>query len=127
MIFVFFCHAVRSSGTDILLLKFIVHNYLLPSGRLLLILKLLGIIFQVPKIHWDLTTRRLLAMEFCEGGRIDDLEFIEKCGIPKAEVGTFSLFGCLTRLHLLCEERFCKQLEAENTSDVKELEGNATP
>jgi len=41
---------------------------------------------KVPEIHWDLTTKRLLAMEFCEGGRIDDLEYIEKSGICKSEL-----------------------------------------
>ena len=29
-------------------------------------------------------------MEFCEGGRIDDLEYIEKSGIPKVEVSNLS-------------------------------------
>ncbi|XP_065067851.1 aarF domain-containing protein kinase 1-like isoform X2 [Rhopilema esculentum] len=43
---------------------------------------------KVPKIHWDLTTRRLLAMDFCEGGRIDDLEFIEKSGLSKIEISS---------------------------------------
>ncbi|KAL5008762.1 hypothetical protein ScPMuIL_014343 [Solemya velum] len=27
---------------------------------------------KVPKIHWDLTTERVLTMEFCEGGKVDD-------------------------------------------------------
>ena len=61
----------------------------------------MGLIFQVPKIHWDLTTKRLLAMEFCEGGRIDDLEFIEKCGIRKAEVRNLSHFYRPIRLSLI--------------------------
>lgn len=32
-------------------------------------------------------------MEFCEGGRIDDLEFIESSGISKSEVSNFEHEG----------------------------------
>eukprot|EP00794_Sanderia_malayensis_P020362 gene20362-22371_t len=43
---------------------------------------------KVPKIHWDLTTNRLLAMEFCEGGRVDDPNYIEQIGISKADLSS---------------------------------------
>ncbi|XP_059482617.1 aarF domain-containing kinase 1 [Neocloeon triangulifer] len=37
----------------------------------------------VPKIYWNLTTPRVLTMEFVEGGQINDVEYIEKSKINK--------------------------------------------
>ena len=47
--------------------------------------------FQAPKVHWDLTTPRVLTMEFCEGGKIDNLQYIRERNIPVDEVSVNDL------------------------------------
>lgn len=41
---------------------------------------------QAPKVHWDLTTPRLLTMEFCEGAKVDDKAYLKKHKIRGDEV-----------------------------------------
>lgn len=41
---------------------------------------------KVPRIHWDLSSERVLTMEFCEGGKVDDKAYMEKHGINVNEV-----------------------------------------
>ncbi|XP_075554451.1 aarF domain containing kinase 1 isoform X2 [Dermacentor variabilis] len=41
---------------------------------------------EVPEIHWDLTTRRVMTMQFCEGGQVNDKAYMEKNGISPMEV-----------------------------------------
>ncbi|XP_061113767.1 aarF domain-containing protein kinase 1 isoform X1 [Conger conger] len=41
---------------------------------------------KVPKIHWDLSTKRILTMEFAEGGQVNDREYMNKHGIDVNEV-----------------------------------------
>ncbi|XP_070578441.1 aarF domain-containing protein kinase 1-like [Ptychodera flava] len=36
---------------------------------------------KVPKVYWKLTTGRILTMEFCEGGKVDDKEYMKKHNI----------------------------------------------
>uniref|UniRef100_G3Q9P0 AarF domain-containing protein kinase 1 n=1 Tax=Gasterosteus aculeatus aculeatus TaxID=481459 RepID=G3Q9P0_GASAC len=36
---------------------------------------------KVPLIHWDLSTKRILTMEFVEGGHINDRDYMKKHGI----------------------------------------------
>ncbi|KAM9842757.1 aarF domain-containing protein kinase 1 [Aulostomus maculatus] len=36
---------------------------------------------KVPTIHWDLSTKRILTMEFAEGGQVNDLQYMKKHGI----------------------------------------------
>uniref|UniRef100_A0A8C1G307 AarF domain-containing protein kinase 1 n=1 Tax=Cyprinus carpio TaxID=7962 RepID=A0A8C1G307_CYPCA len=36
---------------------------------------------KIPKIHWDLSTKRILTMDFAEGGQVNDREYIKKHGI----------------------------------------------
>ena len=33
---------------------------------------------KVPKIHWTLSTDRVLTMEFCSGGFIDDVDYMKR-------------------------------------------------
>lgn len=40
----------------------------------------------VPKIRWDLTTPRVLTMEFIEGGQVNDLNYIKEHNINAFEV-----------------------------------------
>ncbi|XP_018323645.1 uncharacterized aarF domain-containing protein kinase 1 isoform X4 [Agrilus planipennis] len=40
----------------------------------------------VPKVRWDLTTSRVLTMDFVEGGQINDLEYINKNGLDRFEI-----------------------------------------
>ncbi|XP_058078816.1 uncharacterized protein LOC131227116 isoform X2 [Magnolia sinica] len=40
----------------------------------------------VPRVFWDLTTRQVLTMQFCDGHKVDDLEFLETTGINPVKV-----------------------------------------
>ena len=37
-------------------------------------------------MFWDLTTPRLLVMEFCKGGKVDDLQYMKRHKIPVDKV-----------------------------------------
>ncbi|XP_053701364.1 aarF domain-containing protein kinase 1 isoform X3 [Synchiropus splendidus] len=41
---------------------------------------------KVPTIHWDLSTKRILTMDFAEGGQVNDREYMKKHGIQVNEV-----------------------------------------
>ncbi|XP_051873635.1 aarF domain-containing protein kinase 1 [Pristis pectinata] len=41
---------------------------------------------KVPKIHWELSTRRVLTMEFMEGGQVNDREYMRENGINVNEI-----------------------------------------
>lgn len=41
---------------------------------------------QIPRVYWNLTTRRVLTMDFEEGGQVNDLQFIDQNGIRREEV-----------------------------------------
>ncbi|RXN08874.1 putative aarF domain-containing kinase 1 isoform X1 [Labeo rohita] len=41
---------------------------------------------QIPKIHWDLSTKRILTMDFAEGGQVNDREYMRKHGINVNEI-----------------------------------------
>ncbi|XP_058843785.1 aarF domain-containing protein kinase 1 isoform X4 [Acipenser ruthenus] len=41
---------------------------------------------KVPKIHWDLSTKRILTMEFVEGGQVNDLEYMKENCIDVNEI-----------------------------------------
>ena len=43
---------------------------------------------RAPRINWDLTTSRVLTMEFVEGGRLDDRDYMLRHGIDPASVVT---------------------------------------
>jgi len=40
----------------------------------------------VPRIHWDLTTRRVLAMEFIDGVKINDADGVARQGVAREEL-----------------------------------------
>jgi predicted unusual protein kinase regulating ubiquinone biosynthesis (AarF/ABC1/UbiB family) len=40
----------------------------------------------VPRIFWDLSTDRVLVMEYCEGGQVDDIAYMREHGISVNEV-----------------------------------------
>ncbi|OWA51706.1 putative aarF domain-containing protein kinase 1 [Hypsibius exemplaris] len=40
---------------------------------------------KLPKIFWEYSTKRILTMEFCDGGRIDDLTYYKKEGISPSQ------------------------------------------
>ena len=37
---------------------------------------------KIPRIHWDISTDRVLTMEYCEGGQVDDKGYMQKHKIP---------------------------------------------
>ena len=41
---------------------------------------------QVPKVYWEYSSERVLAMEYCEGGKVDDREYMNKHNINVNEV-----------------------------------------
>ncbi|KAL5272199.1 hypothetical protein ACHWQZ_G000429 [Mnemiopsis leidyi] len=41
---------------------------------------------KVPKIHWEFTSRRVLCMEYINGGKVDDAGYMQQHGINKSEV-----------------------------------------
>ncbi|ESO91928.1 hypothetical protein LOTGIDRAFT_121554 [Lottia gigantea] len=41
---------------------------------------------KIPKIYWELSSERVLTMEYCKGGKVDDKEYMKKHGIPVEEV-----------------------------------------
>lgn len=41
---------------------------------------------QVPGVHWDLSSKRILTMEFAEGGQVNDRDYLKKHGISVNEV-----------------------------------------
>lgn len=41
---------------------------------------------EVPEIHWKLTTRRVMTMQFCEGGQVNDRHYLQENGISPVEV-----------------------------------------
>ncbi|XP_061651523.1 aarF domain-containing protein kinase 1 isoform X1 [Phyllopteryx taeniolatus] len=41
---------------------------------------------KVPMIHWDLSTKRVLTMEFAEGGQVNDREYMKTHGINVNEI-----------------------------------------
>lgn len=41
---------------------------------------------QVPRVFWDFTTSHILTMEFCSGGKVDDLDFLKKIKVNPVKV-----------------------------------------
>lgn len=41
---------------------------------------------KAPKVHWELTTKRVLTMEFCDGSKVNDLDYIHQHGINVDDV-----------------------------------------
>ncbi|KAI3462221.1 hypothetical protein Pfo_018884 [Paulownia fortunei] len=41
---------------------------------------------RIPRVYWDFTSRQVLTMQFCEGQKVDDLEFLNRMGISPLEV-----------------------------------------
>ena len=41
---------------------------------------------KAPKVHWELTTPRVLTMEYCEGSKVNDLDYIRRQGIGVDDV-----------------------------------------
>ena len=41
---------------------------------------------QVPSIEWDYTTKRVLTMEYCPGGQVNDAAYMKKHRIDVSKV-----------------------------------------
>jgi aarF domain-containing kinase len=52
-----------------------------------------SLIFQIPKVHYELSTDMVLTMEFCEGGQITDLDYFNEHKLDRHKV-----FGFLFQL-----------------------------
>ena len=68
---------------------FNVHAFLWLKMRMLCLCK-------IPSIHWQLTTERVLTMEFCDGGFITDTEYIHANNISIDDVGALLLLHNLS-------------------------------
>jgi len=53
---------------------------------------------KVPKIYWNYTTERVLAMEYCPGIKVSDIEKIEAAGIDRKLLAKRSAESYLTQL-----------------------------
>lgn len=53
-------------------------------------------LFQVPQIYWDLSTKRVLLMEFLDGGQVNDRDYMERNKIDVNEV-RLRAHGCCVR------------------------------
>ena len=55
--------------------------------------------FKIPEIYWEYSTKRVLTMEFCEGGKVDDLPYMQSFKISSDEASKnlkiLKLFSCL--------------------------------
>lgn len=55
--------------------------------------------FKIPEIYWEYSTKRMLTMEFCEGGKVDDLPYMQSFKISSDEasknLNILKLFSCL--------------------------------
>ena len=41
---------------------------------------------KIPCIHWDMSTDRVLTMEYCAGGQVDDRKYMKEHNIPVEDV-----------------------------------------
>ena len=41
---------------------------------------------KAPRVHWEFTTKRVLTMEFCEGEKVNNMEYIEGNGLRGDDV-----------------------------------------
>lgn len=51
-------------------------------------------LFQIPRIYWDLSTKRVLLMEFVDGGQVNDRDYMERNMIDVNEVRLSAHSGC---------------------------------
>ncbi len=58
---------------------------------------------RIPKIHWDLTTRRVLSMEYIEGCKINDLDSLAERGVDRDEL---VLWASRAFLHMMFKDGF---------------------
>jgi len=42
----------------------------------------------VPRVYWEFCSDRVLAMEYCDGGKVDDKQYMTQHGIDVNEVWT---------------------------------------
>ncbi|MFP8877950.1 MAG: AarF/UbiB family protein [Myxococcota bacterium] len=58
---------------------------------------------RIPKIHWDLTTRRVLSMEYIEGCKINDFDGLADSGVDRDEL---VLWASRAFLHMMFKDGF---------------------
>lgn len=58
---------------------------------------------RIPRIHWDLTTRRVLAMEFIDGVKINDFEVLDAQGSLRKDL---VLWATRAFLHMMFRDGF---------------------
>jgi predicted unusual protein kinase regulating ubiquinone biosynthesis (AarF/ABC1/UbiB family) len=58
---------------------------------------------RIPKIHWDLTTERVLCMEFIEGDKINDGDALSARGVDREELVTWASRAFL---HMMFKDGF---------------------
>lgn len=71
-------------------------------------------LFQVPRIYWELSTRRVLLMEFMEGGQVNDRAYMERNGINVNEVVSKPSLNWGAMQNWCWCRRWCK-MEADRT------------
>ena len=56
--------------------------------------------FKIPEIYWEYSTKRVLTMEFCEGGKVDDLPYMQSFKISSDEASKNIKTSFLFRSHV---------------------------
>ena len=57
---------------------------------------------KAPRVYWKYTSTRVLTMEFCDGGKLDDLDYIEKHQLPVDEVCVCVCYTVILSYQLYC-------------------------
>ena len=58
--------------------------------------------FKIPEIYWQYSTKRVLTMEFCEGGKVDDLPYMKNHKISSDEASqNYLILACQKYIYLI--------------------------
>ena len=57
-----------------------------------IMLNLILCFLQIPEIDWRYSTKRVLTMEFCDGGKVDDLTYMQNHQISSDEASVMNKY-----------------------------------
>ena len=58
----------------------------------------------MPKVYWEYTTEKVLMMEYCDGGKVNDVEYMKKHNISVNQVSLHNI----TRARQLFDQKYQK-------------------
>ena len=65
-------------------------------------------LYQVPKVYWELSSGRVLTMEYCEGGKVDDRQYMKEHDINVNEVWKYTTLHIQNFDEVLCDFNLIK-------------------